>query len=128
MLQSHAAIQKCEEGKGIYLKMRKKHANMLFNYIWFNSESDSYLLASHNTTLNESNQHSYNMDIRKVLIEFRDEVIKINDIYRYHGQDCIQDTSWIIESSLLFSMTLLTTIGDYESLICFYFIQFFLFY
>jgi hypothetical protein len=92
---------------------------MLFNYIWFNSASDSYLLASHNITVNESknawsHERSYNLDIRKILIEFRDEVIKINEHYRYHGQDCIQDTSWIIESSLLFSMTLLTTIGDEE--------------
>lgn len=55
--------------------------------------------------------NSYRKDIREKLIEFRDEIIEIYNVYKYRGQDCVEDTSWIIESAILFSITLLTTIG-----------------
>lgn len=61
-----------------------------------------------NTTLDDI---LLDKEIEEKLYEFRDKVIQISKMYNYHGQDCVHDPSWIIESAILFSMALLTTIG-----------------
>lgn len=124
LLERHASIQKCEEGQGYDKRNTKKLANLIFNYVWLNiSTFDSYpgeLNSTHVEKLNlylESRQNftkNYNKDIHEMLVEFAKKSNQNYNVFKYRGQDCIKDTSWIIESSLLFSMSLFTTIGIYR--------------
>ena len=88
--------------KFILLKgsLLRKDSKFFVNLIWANmSDLDS---------INGSNLDT---EIDEKIIEFRDKVLTTLSSYNYHGQDCINDSSWIFESSILFSMALLTTIG-----------------
>lgn len=63
---------------------------------------------------------NYNKDIGDSLFEFRKNIIDNYNKLKYSGQDCVRDTSWMIESSFLFTLSVLTTIGKIKS--CYYFI------
>jgi hypothetical protein len=122
LLEQHAAIQKCQEGEGKSNNLIKSYRTSLFNYIRLNlTEIETVLYKE----LNQSGQNNYDLYIQKRiefsnsyhkdahenLMKFRDEILAIEKTYKYRGQNCINDTSWTIESSLLYTLTLLSTIG-----------------
>ncbi|CAF0790780.1 unnamed protein product [Brachionus calyciflorus] len=121
LLETHASRQKCEEGEGKHRTIVKKLASTIFDYVWLNATNlhlYQNLQKSANTKwLNELINRekeflkNYNKDIPEILIEYRKSIIDIYNNYKYSGQNCIQDTSWILESSLLFTISVLTTIG-----------------
>jgi len=114
-------MQRCEEGEGYERSLIRKRSTFIYNYVWFNLSSFEYDIKLNSSYTNqqliefarrrEKFLASYEKDIGLLLYELRDRLIENNRIYNYHGQDCIRDTSWIIESSLLFSISLITTIG-----------------
>lgn len=124
-LENDAVIQKCEAGKVKSQAFTKKYANLIFNHISLNLTNEerlgvinapvynntSYL----NVTLPLSNDPTSDIDIW--LIEYRDFVQNISDTYKYSGMPC-DVNSWIFESSILFTMTLITTIGRQALITC----------
>lgn len=78
----------------------RKDSKFFQNLIWTNLSS-----------VNEINITHLEIEIEGKIYEFRDKVNLHHKLYNYHGQNCIKDSSWIMESSVLFSMALLTTIG-----------------
>ena len=49
--------------------------------------------------------------INILLEQFRDEIIEISYNYRYSGRECSEDSKWTFFSSLLFTITLMSTVG-----------------
>jgi hypothetical protein len=122
LLEQHAAIQKCQEGEGKSNNLIKNYRTSLFNYIRLNLTEIETVLYKELNLSSQSNYdlyiqkriefiNSYHKDAHENLMKFRDEILAIEKIYKYRGQNCINDTSWTIESSLLYTLTLLSTIG-----------------
>lgn len=107
LLEEHARVQLCEEGAGIDTKLMFKYRNKLFQYISVNITYNE--IDAENATNNTLS--GYNDVIEDILKNMRDEIIKLQDEFRYYGQDCLLDTSWKFESSFLFAVSLITTIG-----------------
>ena len=121
LLEEHASIQKCEEGEGVYNQTFKKLHTYIFNYLWLNrtifdlpyrednntnrTVLDEYY-KSYNTFLK-----AYDSEIGEKLKNFSRDIYNISKTFNYNNGSCIYDTSWTIESAILFSMTLITTIG-----------------
>lgn len=118
LLEKHASIQKCEEGEGKYKALVKKLTTTIFDYVWLNTTNiATYSKISDKAWINQLVEkekiflENYDKDIPALLIEYRKNIIEIYNKYKYTGQNCIEDTSWILESSFLFTLSLLTTIG-----------------
>lgn len=117
-LENDAVIQKCEAGKMKSQTFIKKYAQIIFNHISLNLTNEErlavinvpiYINTSYvNVTLPLPNDPTPEIDIW--LIELRDFVQNVSDSYKYSGMPC-DVNSWIFESSILFTMTLITTIG-----------------
>jgi hypothetical protein len=64
---------------------------------------------------NFSNQLSYfdedSVIIVDYLIDFRNKIIEIERDYKFHGQNCTEYTRWTFFSSLLFTITVMSTVG-----------------
>jgi hypothetical protein len=50
-------------------------------------------------------------DIDRMLMDFRDIILEIQLNTSYFGQDCKKNTKWSFSSSLLFTITIISTIG-----------------
>ncbi len=106
-LENDTSIQKCEEGKNKDKATIKKYAQLFYNYISLNmTDSDRV------TFLNESNLTAIvdNDTFQKWLVELRDSAVNISQVYKFAGQPC-HVNSWIFESAILYTITLITTIG-----------------
>lgn len=138
-IEYDAVIQKCEEGKGYATSRNKIYAVQLMNYMQFNL-TDQERVSIINSTKIRIKQHNNRtidaMHIRNAstinstqsllnhtllsinlndtidvwLVELSKAIHNISDSYKYVGKPCHQN-SWIFESSILFSITLITTIG-----------------
>jgi hypothetical protein len=64
---------------------------------------------SSSTSNNTIREPYYPINI--LLEQFRDEVIEISYNYRYSGRECGEDSKWTFFSSLLFTITLMSTVG-----------------
>jgi len=122
LLEQHATIQKCQEGEGKSNNLIKAYRTFYFNYIRLNLTEIEVVLYKELNMSSQSNYdlyiqkkiefiNSYHKDAQENLLKFRDEIIAIEKNFKYRGQNCINDTSWTIESSLLYTLTLLSTIG-----------------
>jgi hypothetical protein len=49
--------------------------------------------------------------IDEMLVDFRNLVIAIDDTNKFSGQDCVENSRWNFYSALLFTITIITTIG-----------------
>jgi ABC-type transport system involved in multi-copper enzyme maturation permease subunit len=45
------------------------------------------------------------------LVEFRNKIIEIERDYKFHGQNCTEYSRWNFFSSLLFTITVMSTVG-----------------
>jgi hypothetical protein len=53
----------------------------------------------------------YHPKIYDMIVAFREEALTVGSDYSYTGQDCEENSAWVFESSFLFAMTIVTTIG-----------------
>ncbi len=116
-LENDAGIQKCEEGKNKDRANLKKYAQTIYNYIALNMTDIDRLQFSQVSSsvldyTNGSNMSDiiYQGSIEEWLVELRNSVLNISEVYKFAGQPC-HVNSWIFESSILYTITLITTIG-----------------
>lgn len=136
-IEYDAVIQKCEEGKGYEMSRNKIFAVQLLNYIQFNLTEEERLSVVNSTKLQikQYNNQAINASDRNTsainstqlsnhtlfdinlndtidawLVKLSKAIHNISDSYKYVGKPCHQN-SWIFESSILFSITCITTMG-----------------
>lgn len=118
-LENDAIIQKCEVGKGIDKANIRKYALLVFNFISLNLTDEQRLqipfeeiknmsFFGNITNLPDKNDPTFPLD--EWLIELRTSIHNTSDEFQFTGQPCHLN-SWIFESSILFTITLITTIG-----------------
>jgi hypothetical protein len=125
ILEQHASIQACQQAENAFEETKEELAIYIFNYVMLNAShwQDKYysnvdtsnrsglLMQAVNDRLNF--YKAFDTDMTKKLIEFRDTVVSAasDRSTRYTGQNCTGNSFWVTESSLLFALTILTTIG-----------------
>ena len=130
-LENDAGIQKCEEGKGKDKANIKNYALLLYNFISLNMTEEERSSAvprlksdlidfvnknyNNETSVNTSTNIDHNLirkndSIDSWLVEYRNFALNVSEKYKFVGQPC-HVNSWIFESSILFTITLITTIG-----------------
>ena len=88
----------------------------LFNYIYFNTTPNPWLPVDNSTLIPSLNTPRdppwvYNPKISSMLSDFAVKIRAISDNYKYAGQDCSTGNLWEYFSALLFTVTIVTTIG-----------------
>ncbi|RNA30940.1 T family of potassium channels 7-like [Brachionus plicatilis] len=104
LLEEHKEAKDCHEGRGVELANIVNLKSNLLTYIQYNISSVS-------TETNKDNETVANTKIESWLSDFRDQVFEIRSTYSYSGQDCTTSSKWSFPRSLLFVMTIFTTIG-----------------
>lgn len=102
--------------------MKYNSRTWLFNYIFFNTTSNPWLPVDNSTIIPSLNTPRdgpwiYNPKITEKLNEFADKILEISSGYGYTGQNCEQDNLWEYFSALLFTVTIVTTIGNLNNLL-----------
>ena len=98
---------------------------MLFNYIYFNTTSDPWLPVDNSTVIASLNTPRdgpwiYNPKITAWLQDFAVQVRNYSSTYGYNGQDCENDNLWEFFSALLFTVSIVTTVGKGNLRYCLY--------
>jgi hypothetical protein len=68
-----------------------------------------------------SNSTETNAIMTKYLLDFRESIFSVESNYIYTGQSCVAASRWTLTSSLLFSLSIVTTIGNTNSKLLFKF-------
>lgn len=103
LLEQHEEAKNCQEGKGQEATNIVNLKSTLLTYIQFNISTNAADTSKDNETV-------ANQKIENWLTDFRDQVITVSGQYRYTGQDC-SSSRWNFAGSLLFAITVITTIG-----------------
>lgn len=125
ILEQHNEIQNCQMGEGEWTNLRISFRAKVFNYIYFNTTSNPWLPVDNSTIIPSLNTPRdgpsvYNPMLTQWIIDFRDQVHNIRSTYKYTGQDCEKQSSWSYFSSLLFTITIVTTIGYFTKMMLHY--------
>jgi hypothetical protein len=116
ILEQHTEIQKCQTGLGKWTNLQMTSRAQLFNYIYFNTTSDPWLPVDNSSTVSSlttarDGPAVYNPLITSWLYNFTNEVRSIRSDHGYYGQDCESQSMWQYMSALLFTFTIVSTIG-----------------
>ncbi|CAF0790763.1 unnamed protein product [Brachionus calyciflorus] len=116
ILEQHEEIQNCQKGEGEWNKVRIEYRTRLFNYIYFNTTSNPWLPVDNATIAAglytaKDGPDKYDPLIKNWLVELRNKTLNITSEYKYKGQDCEKQSAWTYLSALLFTITILTTLG-----------------
>lgn len=103
LLEQHEEAKNCQEGKGQEATNIVNLKSTLLTYIQFNISTNAADTSKDNETV-------ANQKIEDWLTGFRDQVLDVSSTYRYTGQDC-STSKWNFAGSLLFAITVITTIG-----------------
>lgn len=108
LLERHQDMVNCQEALGEQTVQLNNLKQRIVAYIQYNTTAstttNSYSLAKDNTTVAYAN-------IGSMLYDFRDFVVNITSTYRFAGDDCSLVNKWTYPNSLLFAITIITTIG-----------------
>jgi hypothetical protein len=114
-LEKSARIQSCQEGASKETAIIRRYRQSIFNLLFVNITDDETM--SDNETayyienyVQDSNIEQ-NRNFKEIMKEFRMNLIRIQDDYRYTGQNCSLDDSWSFKSAFLFTLSLITSIG-----------------
>lgn len=116
LLEQHNEIQNCQEGEGEMSNLVISYRTKLFNYIYFNVTMDPWLPISNTSgavasTTVKDGPDVYNPKLFAMLQSYRADIILTRSSYNYYGQDCIVNSLWNFESAMLFTVSVVTSIG-----------------
>lgn len=108
ILEAQNELAGCQGSKSDSAQMMSDYTNKIFNYLSFNVTWNPLLPTGDNTTEIKDGPEVYNQVIQDLLIELRDEVQDNG----YSGEDCETVNSWQFLSGLLWTMTVVSSIGE----------------
>jgi hypothetical protein len=112
LLELHQDKLYCLEAEGEQKAEITKLKQKIVAYIQFNTTSPSASTITTATySLDKDNQTVAYATIGSMLYDYRDFIIDIGAKYRYYGDDCSLVNKWTFLNSLLFAITIITTIG-----------------
>ena len=116
LIEQTNEIAMCQTGQGSWQKLLYDYRVKMVNYIYYNTTSNSYLseidpYAIPSLASEKDNSTVYEPILSRMLQDFRDAIFEISSNYNYGGQDCVADSQWNIMSAILFTMSIVTTLG-----------------
>lgn len=116
ILEQHTEIQNCQSGEGEWNKLRIQYRSKIFNYIHFNTTPNPWLPVDNATIeaglfVEKDGPPVYQPLLTNWVVDFRKKIFNISREYGYAGQDCEKQSSWTFFSSLLFTITIMSTLG-----------------
>ena len=116
ILEQHDEISRCQTGEGTWTTKLQAMRSKLFNYIYLNTTSNPWLPYDNstglaNTNVNKDGPSVYNKIISEWIKEFRVDIIDLIEKSKYYGQDCENESMWTYFSALLFTFSVVSTIG-----------------
>lgn len=129
VLEEHASIQRCQEAESNQVEYVQNLSTLIYNFIelnktvWNDYDYSNTLIRSNlsNRTLDDAVSQriqfysDYDALIESKLIQFRDLVLMHKQNNWYVGLECANHSYWVYESAVLYSLTILTTIGISKS-------------
>ncbi|CAF1054055.1 unnamed protein product [Rotaria sp. Silwood1] len=109
LLEQHQEKLNCQEAQGEHIVQITKLKQKLVSYIQYNISSSSTTTLTYSTE--KDNTTVAYAKIALMLYDYRDFVITTGSKYRYYGDDCSIVNKWTYPNSLLFAITIITTIG-----------------
>ena len=114
LLEQHQERLNCQEAQGEQRVQMEKLRQKIVAYVLYNTTTVpsaplSLPTATYVTTKDNSTEAQ--AKIGTMLLDFRDFVINSGAQYRYYGDDCTVINKWTYPNSLLFAITIITTIG-----------------
>lgn len=126
ILEEHASIQRCQEAESNQTEYVQTLSTLIYTFIelnktvWNDYDYSNTLARANwsNTTLDDAVRQriefysDYDALIESKLIQFRDLVLTHKRNNWYIGLECATHSYWVYESAVLYSLTILTTIGS----------------
>ncbi|KAI3379478.1 hypothetical protein SNEBB_001327 [Seison nebaliae] len=103
ILEQHEEIRLCNEGQGYDIQNITKYRTTLINYISFNFSSTP--------VAGKDNETVANKKVDQILESLRNRTITIYDETGFNGGDCDSQKRWTFANALMFSVTVVSTIG-----------------
>lgn len=110
LLEQYQDKLNCQTAKGLFDKQISQLKQDILNYIKYNTteakSSNTWALST-----DRDNATVAYEKIGKMFYDYRAFVIETGGEYRFWGDDCTQVNKWTFTNSLLFAITIITTIG-----------------
>lgn len=115
LLEQHQERLNCQEAQGEHRVQMDKLRQKIVAYVLYNTTAapPSAPLAIPTATYvtAKDNNTEAQVKIGVMLMDFRNFVLGSSAQYRYYGDDCSVINKWTFPNSLLFAITIITTIG-----------------
>ena len=111
LLEQHQDQLNCQEAQGEQATTVMKLKQTIVAYIQYNTTAPNAVAGSTYTMFEKDNQTTAVANIGSMLTDFRSSIINTTSTYRYYGDDCTIINKWTFPNSLLFAITIITTIG-----------------
>lgn len=114
LLEQHQERLSCQEAQGEQRVQMDKLRQKIIAYVLHNTTSvpsAPLVLPTATFVTAKDNATEAQWKIGAMLLDFRDFVINSGAQYRYYGDDCSVINKWTFPNSLLFAITIITTIG-----------------
>lgn len=114
-IEQSKEIERCIMGEVKERMLIRRTTYRLINYIYYNStdkfSTNRFENYNSNQAFQRDNSEVTNRTVTNMLYTLRVQLIEIQQKYKYYGQDCSKQSLWSFKSSLLFTVSLLTTVG-----------------
>lgn len=107
ILEAQNELAGCQGSQSDSAQMISDYTTKIFNYLSFNVTWNPLLPTGDNTTIIKDGPEVYNTVVLDWLTELKDEISDNG----YSGEDCEQVNSWQFLSGVLWTMTVVTSIG-----------------